>query len=1543
MPSSSVPHLDPSTITDPVAESTGSTPASDYSDPDPSDKTNRAVVLPPGPSVLSSDRCEPSTPPSSNPPPTTRPSLSPPITPLSVSPCDSPSERMLLLGSPLPLTDTPVLPASVRRPPPPTTSAAPASPPQNKLPRGRSLVRRSCRSRNPVRSRDRSKLKKLNFSPRRPSRGRNQRQDIISGAVPGFGDPEIVWSNGEDDSPVVPVSSADCPAAKPHMVSNPSSVSEPSGPPSPPPKPYRLCPSDLPPNDLRRRIRGVQVPSLASSSPVMAPGASVIDDCEKKAYLAGKRVQLEQLKRVHFVNSGDDDRRVVWDSPPQDRRCVLLKDELTDDCQDPQQSSPVRPTDVDDTPPSNYSAPYSGPVPSPPSTPRPSSTNLQADPTTTVVSPDSAELNRVNALKILRATFRTADVVPPAPPPRRPSTSSVAFSTSEVTVTSSTAPRVCSEVAPPVNPTKRRLISRPSGAVLDHRTTSQALSSILHKLRPRPQSESDEDSCFDPRTPPPPSPVLSTNSDDEDCAVDVVNLECVQPRCPKSLAEDDDASIPPAQPCPDRPPAVVADPPDPPNGPPPTETEVDDLHDTSEELLMPPQELAQLTEFRNLWVERFTSEHSWDEFSQLCESFATEARSMAQSLSNPMAPTPAAASNPPPPPRPLPRPPPRRPPHARGFRPFNPIAARRLQGLYRHSKKRAARQLLCDTAVQYSGSISDAESYFEAVLDEKTCNTSLLAEALRADVPNATDDERTADLKSEVSEAEVAAKLRSAANTAPGADRVEYAHLKRIDPSAKILAPIFNTCLRAQNVPDIWKRAVTVLIYKKGDPGDVSNFRPIALMSCIYKLFMGIIAKRLTRWSIDAGILSEEQKCARPTEGCYEHTYILKSLVGQARRNKKKLCVAWLDIRNAFGSVPHGTIVNTLRHIGVPDPIVSLIMNAYTGASTTIKSAAGETRSIPIQAGVKQGCPLSPILFNLCIELILRRVKSAAAKLKSGDCNHYGTALSCLAYADDLVVVARSRAALQLLLDAASDAAHIVGLSFRPDKCASLSLTSTKQRATYVHEQDFLIQGNHIPALAQEQSYRYLGVPIGLVHNIDDLPNIVPQLTRHVEIIGNSLLAPWQKLDAIRSFVQPCLTYALRAGNPEMQSLDIYKSTLVRVLRDVCSLPDRSASSYFFASKRTGGFALQEPRTECDVQAIVQAVRILSSSDPAVATMARQELKYIVRRSTQSNPTPDLLSTYLSSLPDRRTDRLYYTYSSLWSRVRMACRRLRVSFHYSEQADEVSIAAEDSEPIKSRTVTTFLHRLVQSRFGDELMALRDQGKVARGLSNDLYGNGSTWHCTGLNISFKDWRFIHRARLNVVPLNANKSRFSNTAPTCRHCLMPETLPHVICHCRPHMVQIRDRHNAIVSRLQNSIRFGKITTDCTVKESNLRLRPDIVVEEDNRVLLIDVTCPFDNDTDALSDAAAAKIEKYAPLKEFLSSKGKSCEIFPFVVGALGSWYKQNELLLTRLGMTRRYKSLFRKLCCTDAIKGSNSIYRLHLGCDESSAPYLGGSPS
>ena len=72
------------------------------------------------------------------------------------------------------------------------------------------------------------------------------------------------------------------------------------------------------------------------------------------------------------------------------------------------------------------------------------------------------------------------------------------------------------------------------------------------------------------------------------------------------------------------------------------------------------------------------------------------------------------------------------------------------------------------------------------------------------------------------------------------------------------------------------------------------------------------------------------------------------------------------------------------------------MMNAYTGAPTVIRTLIGDNKPILIAAGVKQGWPLSPILFNLCIELILWKITDAAKKLKSEACFHYGTLISYL-------------------------------------------------------------------------------------------------------------------------------------------------------------------------------------------------------------------------------------------------------------------------------------------------------------------------------------------------------------------------------------------------------------------------------------------------------------------------------------------------------------------------------------------------------------------
>ena len=125
-----------------------------------------------------------------------------------------------------------------------------------------------------------------------------------------------------------------------------------------------------------------------------------------------------------------------------------------------------------------------------------------------------------------------------------------------------------------------------------------------------------------------------------------------------------------------------------------------------------------------------------------------------------------------------------------------------------------------------------------------------------------------------------------------------------------------------------------------------------------------------------------------------------------------------------------------------------------------------------------------------------------------------------------------------------------------------------------------------------------------------------------------------------------------------------------------------------------------------------------------------------------------------------------------------------------------TISTQESNPVLSTKACRFLHYQTQMSHAQDLTDLPDQGKVARSLSADLYANECTWQFNGLNTHFKDWRFIHRARLNRIPLNAPKSHWSNTSPRCHHCNSKETLPHVLCHCNQNMVAIRQHHNSIV---------------------------------------------------------------------------------------------------------------------------------------------------
>eukprot|EP00644_Phytophthora_capsici_P019106 jgi/Phyca11/133564/e_gw1.560.1.1 len=201
--------------------------------------------------------------------------------------------------------------------------------------------------------------------------------------------------------------------------------------------------------------------------------------------------------------------------------------------------------------------------------------------------------------------------------------------------------------------------------------------------------------------------------------------------------------------------------------------------------------------------------------------------------------------------------------------------------------------------------------------------------------------------------------------SSPGLDGVGHDVYQRFAAQLlPVLAVAFKRCWEAKRVPQSWKLGVVRLLHKKGAREDPSNWRPICLQQSIYKLYSGILARRLVQWLDANDRHAPGQKGFRALNGCGEHNFLAASLVDQARRKRRTLFEVWYDFRNAFGSVPFALLWDLLARLGVPDSYVAMCRGLYESAAFVVGNAAdGTTEPVSLRVGVFQGCPLSPQLF----------------------------------------------------------------------------------------------------------------------------------------------------------------------------------------------------------------------------------------------------------------------------------------------------------------------------------------------------------------------------------------------------------------------------------------------------------------------------------------------------------------------------------------------------------------------------------------------------
>ncbi|GFR01205.1 retrovirus-related Pol polyprotein from type-1 retrotransposable element R2 [Trichonephila clavata] len=158
----------------------------------------------------------------------------------------------------------------------------------------------------------------------------------------------------------------------------------------------------------------------------------------------------------------------------------------------------------------------------------------------------------------------------------------------------------------------------------------------------------------------------------------------------------------------------------------------------------------------------------------------------------------------------------------------------KVQKMYRWNRRKCIRALTQAASNRCPVSMQDTTSHFKNVWEE----VSSPAERPLPEPPT------RPPIVESFSQSFVASCLQSAENSAPGPDMISYRHWREVDPACLVLTKVFNVCLRFSDIPTCWKKSKTILIHKKGDPGDLNNWRPIALSDTIYKLFSKCLTKK---------------------------------------------------------------------------------------------------------------------------------------------------------------------------------------------------------------------------------------------------------------------------------------------------------------------------------------------------------------------------------------------------------------------------------------------------------------------------------------------------------------------------------------------------------------------------------------------------------------------------------------------------------------------------------------------------------------------------
>jgi hypothetical protein len=355
----------------------------------------------------------------------------------------------------------------------------------------------------------------------------------------------------------------------------------------------------------------------------------------------------------------------------------------------------------------------------------------------------------------------------------------------------------------------------------------------------------------------------------------------------------------------------------------------------------------------------------------------------------------------------------------------------------------------------------------------------------------------------------------------------------------ELLFLLFQHCYKQQQIPTSWKTSLTILLYKKADPIILTNHRPIALANTIYKLFTSTITAQLANYGEKHQILQNSQEGFRQERCTSRQLQTLIAALEDSKLIQQDIYLLYIDFKNAFRSIDHARLLAIMADLGYPQDAINLIGNIYLNSSTMFfGSYFGKTKLVHIQRGTIQGDTLSPYLFIIFLEPLLRWLErgNLGYKLKTSQYT-----LNFAAYADDLAIITSNIKYIQPQINKIDKFCQWAGTDLGIPKCTITGCPNNK-----------LMPAATFKAYIQAHNIKYRNPSLKWKTQQAITMN---KLTKQTQLLLNLPATLKQKLKMVDTVLRPGIAYSFYVVLYSMPNITKLDKKIIGLQKTICGLP----------------------------------------------------------------------------------------------------------------------------------------------------------------------------------------------------------------------------------------------------------------------------------------------------------------------------------------------------------------------------------------------------